>query len=132
MNNRDRVRKALADLHSRHQELADSTLFLDGFLYKDRAGAFKELCKHLRRVTGVDELLDCSPWAPELDGTVMVVMTGRKGSCCSCMMISPAGRVRVARRKDAATAAAAMLHTYAVTKINDKWLKSIERHARVI
>ena len=127
MNNRDCVRKALADLNSHHQASADSTLFLDGFSYEDREGAFQELCKLLLRVNGVDKLLDCSPWAPELGGSVMVVMTECKG-CCNCMMISPAGRIRVARRKDTA----AVLHTFAVTKVNDKWLKRIERHAKVI
>ena len=133
MNNRDRVRKALADLnshHHHHQAQTDSILFLDGFSYEDRSGAFKELCMHLQKVNGVDKLLDCSQWALELDTTVMVVVatTDKAGSCINCCcMVSPAGRIRVAASKRGA-----VLHTYTVTRVNEKWLKSIEGHARVL
>jgi hypothetical protein len=111
-----------------------STVFLESFAYEDREGAFRELCRLLKELGGEKQLqlLDCTQWAPELSGAVVCWWKDRG----AVFLISPSGRTVNWRKLSAAVsggqeqkqyAEKCVLHTYTVTRLNEGWMKTIEK-----
>lgn len=125
--NSSRVQSLLQSMVA--QEQRPSTVFLEGFAHDDRQGAYGELCGLLRAAGKDVLLLSGADWAPvELSGAVVCWWPG-KGLA---YMVSPAGRVVNWRKANSLGSCDKLrdcvLHTYAVTLLNERWLRSIQAH----
>lgn len=114
------------DTHGRHSVVG--SVFLEGFAYDDREGAYDELCCLLKKSDKAVQLLRCADWAPiELKGSVMCWWAEHNVA----YMVSPSGRVINWRKANSSGVydklKDCVLHTYAATRLNEEWLRGMER-----
>lgn len=112
--------------HDNKQHSVLGSLFLEGFAYDDREGAYNELCSLLKSDRKV-QLLRCADWAPiELSGGMVVCWWVEEKMA---YMVSPSGRVINWRKVNAGSydkLRDCVLHTYAVTRLNERWVQGVE------